>query len=259
MMFSNQITSKSNDKVKCARKLLRSKKERDSLSLFAAEGEKTCLELLKFYKPVMIFLLESEMTIIDEEHDSVVYIVNEDILRHISGLMTPQKIICVFEKSNLESKEVLERPQCKAVYLDSVQDSGNLGTMIRTAYSFGVDAVLLGESNIDIYNPKVIRACSGYIGKIPCFSVKPGENDDIIRNFTVIGTVVDPCNAQDIRFFKANSDKTLLVFGNEGSGISDDMNRKCDYHLYIPMKEGAESLNVAVAFGIITYYLFNSK
>ncbi|KPD01469.1 putative TrmH family tRNA/rRNA methyltransferase [Geobacillus sp. BCO2] len=141
-----------------------------------------------------------------------------------------------------------------ALLIDAVQDPGNLGTMIRTADAAGIDAVILGEGCADLYNAKVVRATQGSLFHLP---VVNGDLAQWIARFKeqgipVYGTALE--KAVDYRTVPLSSSFALLV-GNEGSGIRPELLGLTTENVYIPIYGQAESLNVAVAAGILLYSL----
>ncbi|MFT9268382.1 MAG: RNA methyltransferase [Liquorilactobacillus nagelii] len=139
--------------------------------------------------------------------------------------------------------------------LDSVQDPGNIGTMVRTADAAGFAGVVFGEKTADLFQPKVVRAMQGSQFHIKLFK---GRLVDWITRFKqqqipVFGTQVSP-QAVSYRQIKAQANLALIM-GNEGNGMTDQLLEMTDRNLYIPILGQAESLNVAVAAGILMFYL----
>lgn len=141
----------------------------------------------------------------------------------------------------------------KAVYLDAVQDPGNLGTIVRTCDAMGVDALILGEGCADLYNPKVVRSTMASIFNIPVYSDNSKEetfkkfND---AGFKIAGTFL---SAEKYIYNTDLKGKCLIVMGNEANGISTEVESMCNLKVKIPMSGNAESLNVATACAMILY------
>ncbi|PJW18045.1 RNA methyltransferase [Geobacillus sp. WSUCF-018B] len=244
-----RIESPKNARVKQWKKLL-TKKGRDETGLFLLEGFHLVEEAVKSRAP-LVELMVDERTAIPPGWDvSVpVVIVTEAVMKAISSTETPQGIAAVCRKLPAELEGVKT-----ALLIDAVQDPGNLGTMIRTADAAGIDAVILGEGCADVYNPKVVRATQGSLFHLP---VVKGDLVQWIARFKeqgipVYGTALE--NAVDYRTVPPSSSFALLV-GNEGSGVRPDLLRLTTENVYIPIYGRAESLNVAVAAGILLYSL----
>ena len=140
----------------------------------------------------------------------------------------------------------------KVLLVDAVQDPGNIGTMIRTADAAGIDAVVLGKGSVDAFNPKTLRSAQGSHFHIP---VVRGDLMEWIENLQQDGVRVYGTSLEESISYKAvePSEAFALMVGNEGSGISPQLLAKTDENVIIPILGGAESLNVAVATGILLY------
>ncbi|KAF6510427.1 rRNA methylase [Geobacillus stearothermophilus] len=244
-----RIESPKNARVKQWKKL-QTKKGRDETGLFLLEGFHLVEEAVKSRAP-LVELMVDERTAIPPGWDvSVpVVIVTEAVMKAISSTETPQGIAAVCRQLPAELEGVKT-----ALLIDAVQDPGNLGTMIRTADAAGIDAVILGEGCADVYNPKVVRATQGSLFHLP---VVKGDLAQWIARFKeqgipVYGTALE--NAVDYRTVPPSSSFALLV-GNEGSGVRREWLEMTTETIYIPIYGQAESLNVAVAAGILLYSL----
>lgn len=237
-------TNINNNKIKEIKKL-NQKKYRDRANLFLVEGEHLVLEA---YKKKMIKELILEQDEIFPLDVSTMYVTN-DVINYISELETPQNIMAVCNK--LEENDDFGD---KVLLLDKIQDPGNLGTIIRSAVAFNIDTIILGNDTVDLYNSKVIRACQGLI-----FHINIVKRDllEIIpklkeKSHKIIGTRVTHGNSLKTL---AKSEKFAIIMGNEGNGISEEVEELCDEFIYIDMNENCESLNVGVATSIILYEL----
>ena len=139
--------------------------------------------------------------------------------------------------------------------IDGVQDPGNLGAILRTAAAMGVDAVVLGKGTCDAYNPKVVRASAAALLRVP---LETGEDLAAkmqflrLKGFTVVAT--SPHAQQTLEQAKLRR-KVALLFGNEGAGVGANLADQADVQVRIPMRGKVESLNVAVAHGLLTHEL----
>ena len=135
----------------------------------------------------------------------------------------------------------------KLILIDSIQDPGNLGTIIRSAVAFNIDTVVLGNNTVDLYNEKVIRATQGLLFHINIIKRKlKNDNYQILGTKVTHGTLVENISLKN---------KYAFIMGNEGNGVDEELLDLCDDYLYIGMNDLCESLNVGVASSIILYEL----
>lgn len=232
---------------------LEMKKNRRNEGLFVAEGPKVVGDLMSRYRPHQIFatnewLSSASHSILPAEVTPME--VSDDELRRLSFLQHPQQVLAVFrlpDEANLEKTVPLDK---LTLMLDGVQDPGNLGTIIRIADWFGIDAVICSPETADAYNPKVVQATMGSLGRVnviyaPLRPLLTSLPDDM----PIYGTLLD---GKDI--YKSElSSNGIIIMGNEGNGISADIRKLVTRPLLIPrfrQGESAESLNVAVATAI---------
>ncbi len=237
------ITSLENNKIKEIRKLT-SKKYRDRQNLFLIEGEHLVLEAIKrgYIKEILI-----EQNV-DFPMDVYKTYVTYEILQKITNMNSAPKMIGICQK--IEEKPIGNR----LLLIDSLQDPGNLGTIIRSAVAFNVDTIVLGNNTVDLYNEKVLRATQGLIFHINIIKrdLKEFIEDIQKKGYLVYGTKVThglPVEQMDV------NNKYALIVGNEGVGVSKELLDMCDDYIYIPMNVNCESLNVGVASSIILYEL----
>ena len=239
------ITSNNNEKVKHFVKLRNSKGIKE-YGLYIVEGEHLVTEAIKMGIVKELILLEGyEITTTIK----TTY-VNNQVLKKISLLDSVPKIMAVCRV--LEEKEIGN----KIIILDNVSDPGNVGTIIRNAVAFNIDTIILSEDSVNKYNDKLIRATQGMFFKVNIITRKLNEVIPIIqeRKIEVIGTSLNTFNKlEDVE----KKERYALVFGNEGSGISEYVEEMCDTLLFIPISENCESLNVACASAIALYYMEN--
>jgi len=239
------IESLENKKVKEWTKL-NQKKYRDETNLFIIEGTNLINEAYKNGYLKELIILKGKMLPIDVD----TYYVTQDILKKISTLDNPPTMIGICNKK--EEKELGN----KILVLDDISDPGNLGTIIRSACAFNVDTVVLSENTVDLYNPKVIRATQGMIFNINIIKKNLNNFISLLKssNYKIYGTDVD--GGVNVKSLKEYG-KVCIIIGNEGNGVSDNIKKLCDKHIYINMNEKCESLNVGVAASIILYELEN--
>lgn len=144
----------------------------------------------------------------------------------------------------------------KILILDRIQDPGNLGTIIRSAVAFNIDTIVCSPDTVDFYSPKVVRASQGMMFHIPILIRNTERLIGELKNqdYKIVGTKVT--NGRDVREASIYS-HFALVIGNEGKGISRNIEELCDEYLYIRMNENCESLNASVAASILLYEINN--
>lgn len=249
-----RIESSQNSQVKHWKKLVSVRKERDKSGEFLVEGFHLVEEALNKKDSVLSLIVREGMTIPTTWNvDNLERIeITMDIAKEIAETEHSQGIYahCIQPKTTVEQQQSWKR----LLFIDAVQDPGNVGTMIRTADAAGLDAVILGKGSADAFNPKTVRSGQGSHFHIP---VQRGDLSDWIQtlkgkgipvygtslNESVVYNQVDPQN------------QFALVMGNEGSGLSPELLVQTDLNLKIPLFGQAESLNVAVATGILLYTL----
>ena len=227
----------SKNKIKWIR-ALRLKKNRTSEGLFIVEGEKMVTEIINS-SPDKVRCVISTGEHIDFNGET--YQTTDKEMSQISGLQTPNKLLAVVEMpefKNVASDFILA--------LDGVQDPGNMGTILRTADWFGIEEIVCSKSTVDIYNPKVVQSSMGSIFRIP---VKYVDLEEYLKatELPIYGALLEGDNIYNQTLKK----KGVLVMGNEGNGISNSIQALIDSPIHIPRFGASESLNVAIATGII--------
>ena len=236
-------TSIENEHIKEIKKL-NQKKYRDLNNKFIVEGEHIVNEAIKANIVEEILLLEgNEIT-----YKGKVSFVTIKVLKYITELENPSKVIAVCKKINnvIKGNHILA--------LDNIQDPGNLGTIIRSAVAFNIDTIILSQNTVDLYNSKVLRSTQGMIFNINIVvsdlekEIKELKN----KNYKILTTKVDGGNL--IKNIE-KKEKFVIIIGNEGNGVSEQLQQLSDEYIYIKMNEKCESLNAAIATSIILYEL----
>lgn len=244
------IESIKNPQIKQWKKLF-TKKERDKTGTFLVEGFHLVEEALKSGRISHIIIQEGVEIPNCWQVDSIpITMVTEEIIKQLSDTETPQGIVAVCHQT--KSPDSIEGSTF--LLIDSLQDPGNLGTIIRTADAAGIDGIVVGKGSVDIYNPKVIRSAQGSHFHIPIIRGDLNEWIPKLRekNIPVYGTTLE--NGKVYKLISPGNSFALLV-GNEGNGVQKSLLSMTDENLYIPIYGKSESLNVAVAAGILLYYL----
>ena len=209
-----------------------------SEGVFVVEGDKIVSEILSEY-PDLIELIAT--TDIDKYRSERTFQVDEKDIKKMSQLKTPPSVIAVVKRP-----EVKARNTNLILAIDGVQDPGNMGTIIRTADWFGIEKILCSKDTVDAYNSKVVQASMGSI-----FRMEIDYTDlkvDLPKlNKPIYGALLDGVNLYESQLEQS----AILVVGNEGNGISPDVQSIVDHAILIPRKGKTESLNVAIATGIL--------
>lgn len=172
---------------------------------------------------------------------------NQKELAEISTLSTPNEVLLVASPLSkvINNREI---SQTISLFLDGIQDPGNLGTILRIADWFGINHVFLGTGTVDVYNPKVIQSSMGAFLRVNSIELSGEQIFEQFPNTKIMGADMQ---GENIFQLKQEEKKGIIVIGNEGNGISNDMRKKIKHWISIPSQGGAESLNAAVAAGII--------
>ena len=270
-IFRDIISSRSNPAVKWAASLA-DKKGRNESSSFIAEGEKLSFEALRRGLPVThIFVredrAESLLPLIKRYADDELYTdcqvicLSEGAFSKISTEKAPQGIISVikyldfFRNMDIIYKEDFFIPRGeRALSLYSLRDPGNLGAVIRSAAAFGVQHIVLSSDSADIYNPKTVRAAMGTMFGVKITTVRDFASfvNAARENGREVYAAELTINARSIKEIGLTSDD-IFIIGNEGHGIPREISAVCSGSVYIPISEGAESLNASVAAAVIMW------
>ena len=236
----NVISSRTNQKVVHASKLKTSKGIKE-FQEFLIEGKKILELAINSGLVKEVFTLKE----LDINKEIPQYLVNEEIIEKISFSQNPEGVVAVCQILPGKAPQKMN----KVVYLDNIQDPGNMGTIIRTALAFDFDAVILSENCVSIYNPKVVSATKGALFSIPILSgdIRKYKKDRVVITSTL--------NDKSISLEELQKPESLiLVLGNEAHGVSENIISESDIFVKIPI-DNIESLNVAIAGAILMYQL----
>lgn len=237
-----KITSVNNELIKETAKLLQKKYRKD---LFLLEGQK-CIEeaIASGLEIVNLFVLEGskEFQNIENKIETT-----EAVLSKISSTETAPKAVAVAK----QIKRVWSDDYKKVILLENIKDAGNLGTILRTACAFNVDAVILYGDTVDLYNPKTVRSSVGNLWKIPVFEM---QDLSLFNSYDRVATLPKSENTIWLKDYAAE-EKTLIMFGPESSGLSEKLKDFATKNVTIEMSDKVESLNLSISAGIILYYI----
>lgn len=247
-MNIKHVESKQNNMVKHLQKL-KTKKGRFQNQQYIIDGLRIVNHAIE-HGLTLVYLIVSQ-SFSETEHFSqfdghveVVYIVPDSLLKSIVDTESPQGVIAVV---NMENKTL---GSGKILFLDEVQDPGNIGTLIRTADAAGFTGVILKKGCTDPYAQKALRSSMGSIMSIPILINQSEEILETLDGYTIYGAALEG----GVSYKKMHyPDQAVLVIGNEGNGISKSVLNRCNKKVYIPMIGAVESLNASIAGGILMF------
>lgn len=247
--------------IKFIRGLIRSKSERTKNQLFIVEGLKAVLEALNSDYDIDFIVISEQFLEKSQDLFNHIYIrenkipcykTSNKVFDEISDTVTPQGILAVVKFKHIELED-LYKGNYLLIALDRIKDPGNMGTIIRTADAASAGAIIVGKGCVDVYNPKVIRATMGSIFHIPIVFA-----EDILDILLKIqrsgGQIITTHLKANIYYYDVDFEKpTVIVMGTEDDGVSEKVASISDQLVKIPMPGKAESLNVAIAHGIMVF------
>jgi len=236
---------------------LHHKKFRDENDVFIAEGPKVVLELLdsREFACTQLFALNewlgnNQKTL--QQYSGMEVIATKDFeLEKMSLLTTANNVLAVFKKKT--SPATVDCKNKISLVLDGIQDPGNLGTIIRTADWFGIENIICSPTCADMYNPKVVQSTMGSLARV---AILYTPLEEWLHKNNQVKKYAAALNGKNVNQLK-NITEALVIIGNEGKGISDTVMNRVDEKITIPRIGEAESLNAAVATGIILAALVN--
>jgi len=258
------ISSKDNDFIKHIKKL-KDKKYRDEEKEYIIEGIKLIEEAINEKVNIKQIVICEECSKTTDIPKNLMYeiakynciYVTEKVFKSITQVTTPQGIFAIIEKTILNEEEV-DYTQDIILALDDIQDPGNLGTILRTVDSVGLNQILISKGTVDVYNPKVVRSTMGAI-----FRIKVFECEDLSKSIREarkhhFKLVVSSLQTENT-IYSIEYKKKVIVIGNEANGVSKQIQDMADEKVRIPMIGKTESLNASVATGVILYEYVRRK
>ncbi len=247
------ITSESNKTIKWLESLQK-KKNRQESQAFLAEGERLVKDGMRYVDPELIVLSESYWNTCDNGFDKETLVISDVLFKKISQTVTPQGIAAVFPMkplpfSGFQKKEPI-------LLLNKVTDPGNLGTIIRTAEAAGFFHIVLDKGCVDVYNPKVVRSTMSSLFRIQIYQEEDlcDVMDALRSDYSVYAAAYEQ---EAVSVFQAEFRKqSAIIIGNEANGIEEQVKKKADQIVYIPMEGEIESLNASVSAAILMYEHF---
>lgn len=245
--------------VKFAFRLL-SKKGRERYGHYLVEGMHTVSESV-VSGAVVVCILHSENRYVDltsniSKGGIQVFSYPEKLLRPLSDAITPQLIFALIKRDEPVYSGMLTQPEARILILESLQDPGNTGTIIRTAEALGYDAVFYNKGTVDIYNTKVLRSMQGSHFHIPVIKSDVINLISLLKKnrFRIYGS--SPGQGSVSYRSVSPEKKFAVIVGNEAKGIDPAVLAICDRNLFIDMRGNTESLNVSIAAAILMAHLY---
>ena len=263
------ISSKDNEFIKHIKKL-KDKKYRDLNDEYIIEGIKIIEEAINEKANIkqVVICDDCEKTsnipkdlMYEIAKQECVYVTSK-LFDSLTDVTNPQGILAIVEKNAMKSispgSEELDYNQDIIVALDDIQDPGNLGTILRTVDSIGINQILVSKGTADSYNPKVVRSTMGAIFRVKIIECEDLENTlkEIQKHkFEIVVTSLQTKNS----IYDIDYQKKVIVIGNEANGVEEKIQKLADKKVKIPMLGKTESLNASVATGIILYEYVRQK
>ncbi|HVI47440.1 MAG TPA: RNA methyltransferase [Chitinophaga sp.] len=228
---------------------LQNKKNRQKSSQYIAEGDKIVQELLQAGMPVKVVYatkdwLEAHANLLSRLPADSVKEVDGAVLKQLSALTTPHNAMALLDMPRAEVQ--LPQPGTVVLALEAIQDPGNMGTLIRIADWFGIPQIVCSPDCVDVYNPKTIQATMGSIARV---GISEYDIKELLQH-TSLPSYAATLHGKDITTYPVIREGIILI-GNEGRGLTSDITDMATHRITIPRLGGAESLNAAVAAGII--------
>ncbi len=249
------ITSLNNEQVKNIIQLNQKTKARRKQGLFVAEGRKMFREAPKnWISRVYVAESLSDDENLMEQVDGLPFeIVADSVFRQMSDTQTPQGILTVLKTPSYTMEDILKKEHPLLMVLEDLQDPGNAGTIFRTGEGAGVDGILLTKTCVDVTNPKVIRSTMGSVYRMPFLYV-----EDVVslkERFQAANIRTFAAHLEGKNFYDGENyrEGTAFLIGNEGNGLTECAAEAADCLIRIPMCGKVESLNAAMAAGILMY------
>lgn len=229
-------------------KSLKDKKNRDKYKTFVVEGNKMILELLDILDCEILIYSNQVARNFNTKNIKEVIEVKENEIEKVSFLKNPQQMLAVFYQPKHTEYENIDKKL--TLVLDEIQDPGNLGTIVRLADWYGIENIYCSRDTADIYNPKTVQATMGALARVKVHYCDLNIFLDEHKYLPIYGTFLDGNNIYENEL----SEHGIIIMGNEGNGISKEIESYVNKRLFIPSyppaKETSESLNVAIATAI---------
>ncbi len=249
-----EITSITNTIVKETVKL-HQKKYRNEKKLFLLEGYKPIFEAFQEKAEIdTVFVTKENIEKFKFLKDKLVITTNA-IMEKISTTESAPEAVAIAKQKILTINDIKNKK--RIALLENIKDAGNLGTLVRSAAAFGIDAIILSGETIDQYNPKVVRSTVGGLFKLPIVKESVDKTKKVFKNHNFIATVVN--HKDTITPEKIDYEKPfVIILGSEADGLTENAIKLSNIKTTIPIAKTTESLNLSVA-GSILFYISSTK
>lgn len=236
------------------------RKYRDRSGLYLIEGENLLDEAIRNHVRIETVLVREDcQKALPPEAADKAFLLDARLFDKLAQTVTSQGILAVVAKAEVRKEDFIGLPGSNFIVLDRLQDPGNIGTILRTADAAGYRLAILMKGTADVYAPKVVRAATGSLFRMPV--VFMDSSSELVEFSRTAGKkLVATCFDTDRYYFDEDLTKDIaLIIGNEGSGISEELMESSDLKIKIPMQGNIESLNASVAAGILMYEAVRGK
>lgn len=253
------ITSTANQQMKKLSALMKKAKLRREEKVFVVEGRKMFQEAPKEWVRE-VYVAESALEQMKELLEGYSYeVVSDSVFKAVSDTQTPQGILCIVKMPEYQLEDLLSEERTSLLLLESIQDPGNLGTMVRTGEGAGITGVIMNKTTVDLFNPKTIRSTMGSIYRVPFY-----VTDDLT-------TIINQLKEKEIALYAAHLKGTMqydepnytkacgFLIGNEGNGLSKEIADLASDYIRIPMEGKVESLNAAISASLLLYEVHRQR
>lgn len=249
------INSTSNKQIKNLVQLLSKAKVRREQGLFVAEGVRMYREvpkdrLVKTYVSESFYEKEENRALLTDAEPEII---TDRVFASTSDTKTPQGILCLVRQREYTLPGILREDNPLIMLLEDIQDPGNLGTIFRTAEAAGAAGIIMSSGTADIYNPKTIRSTMGSIYRMPFLYVR--DFAPVLEQLKKRGISTYAAHLQGSSEYTAQNYRKGCAFliGNEGRGLTEELEKKADARVKIPMSGEVESLNAAVSAAVLMF------
>ena len=272
------ITSTSNQQMKNLTLLMKKAKARNEQGVFVAEGRKMFLEApVEWVKQVYVSesfygtctqgnmqdCMESctpkhgeeklNRKVLERLNETGYEIVSDNVFKSVSDTQTPQGILCLVRMPQYPLSDLLRGNRTHLLIVESIQDPGNLGTMLRTGEGAGITGIIMNRTTVDLFNPKTIRSTMGSIYRVPYYIAEDLAETIGELKRQKVGVYAAHLKGQMQYDEPSYCKGTAFLIGNEGNGLSDEIAGLADTYVRIPMEGSVESLNAAVSAALLMY------
>lgn len=249
------ITSTSNPRVKAVVQLIQKTKVRNEKKLFVVEGIKMFLEtpidrVQEVYCSESFYKKYNEKAVLAKFSFEIV---TDEVFRKMTDTVQPQGILCVVKQREYVLEDLIEGENPLLIIVENMQDPGNLGALLRTGEAAGIGGIILTKTSVDIYNPKTVRTSMGSIYRVKHWYTE--SIADVINTMKEYGIVSYAAHLDGEKEFTETdfTSPTAFFIGNESKGLEEHTGNMANHKIKIPMYGEVESLNAAMAAGLLMY------